>query len=146
MTTGADVVTEARTWIGTRWRHQGRVKGVAVDCIGLIGGVALELGIPGAYEWAADKSLHRYGRLPDAEAIYAGCERFMDRVDLADVRAGDVVVMAFERDPQHFAIVSAIDPMYLIHAYTSVRKVVENGAGIWRGRILRAYRFRAIEA
>jgi cell wall-associated NlpC family hydrolase len=146
VTTGLDVVNVARTWLGTKWRHQGRVKGVAVDCIGLVGGVALELGIEGAAEWAADASLHRYGRLPDPVLLFGGCERFMDRIAAADIRIGDVVVMAFDRDPQHFAIVSDIEPMYLIHAYTAVRKVVENGAGIWRGRILRAYRFRGIEA
>ena len=144
MVTGVDIVREARTWLNTRWRHQGRVKGVAVDCIGLVGGVALQLDIPGAREWYDDKSLHRYGRIPDPEFIYAGCERFMDRIAIDDVRPGDVVVMAFERDPQHFAIVSAVNPMYLIHAYTAVRKVVENGAAIWRGKILRAYRFRGL--
>ena len=30
------VVTEARTWKGTRYVHKGRVKGVGVDCGGLI--------------------------------------------------------------------------------------------------------------
>lgn len=146
MITGASVVERARTWMGTKWRHQGRVKGVSVDCIGLIGGVATEVGIEGAREWAADRQWHEYGRIPDAAVLYAGCERFMDRIDVDEVRVGDVLVLAFETDPQHFAIVSALDPMYLIHAYTMVRRVVENGAGIWRGKVLRAYRFRGIEA
>lgn len=146
MTTGADVVAEAREWIGTRWGHQGRLKGVRVDCIGLIGGVALAIDIEGATEWASDPTMQQYGRIPDREFLYAGCERFLDRIPVADVRVGDVLVMAFEKDPQHFAIVSRIDPMYLIHAYTSVRSVVENGAGIWHAKVLRAYRFRGISA
>lgn len=145
MTTRAQIVEEAREWIGTRWRHQGRKKGLATDCIGLIGGVAAACDIPGSKEWASDRELHRYGRLSDPAFLYAGCERFMDRIPLQEVAPGDVLVMAFDRDPQHFAIVSRTDPMYLIHAYTTVRKVVENGADIWKGKILRAYRFRGIE-
>ncbi len=33
------VVAEARTWEGTPWHHQGRVKGAGVDCLMLIAGV-----------------------------------------------------------------------------------------------------------
>ena len=35
-----DVVKEARTWIGTPFVHQGRTKGLACDCLGLMIGVA----------------------------------------------------------------------------------------------------------
>jgi cell wall-associated NlpC family hydrolase len=144
MTTGADVVAEARTWLGTRWMHQGRKKGVGVDCIGLVGGVALALGLTGAQEWAADAELHAYGRTPMPPQLLGGCDRFMDRIKITDAAPGDVLVMAFGIAPQHFAIVSRIDPMYLIHAYAQVRKVVENGAAIAGARILRAYRFRGL--
>src|SRR3569833_631271 len=33
------IVTEARSWIGTRYRHQGSMKGVGCDCLGLVRGV-----------------------------------------------------------------------------------------------------------
>ena len=139
-----DIVAEARSWIGTPWQHQQRLKGIATDCIGLIGGVALEVGIEGAKEWADDPDLHHYGRIPDPHLLLAGCDRFLERVEIADVLPGDVLVMAFSRQPQHFAIVSKLDPMYLVHAYQSVGRVVENGAKIARARILRAYKYRGV--
>src|SRR3954449_10860627 len=37
--TRAAVVAEARSWIGTRYRHQGSLKGVGCDCLGLVRGV-----------------------------------------------------------------------------------------------------------
>ena len=40
MATGLDVVRMARTWLGTPYHHQGRVKGAGVDCGGLVIGVA----------------------------------------------------------------------------------------------------------
>jgi len=45
MITRAQVVEVARTWLGTPFHHQGRVKGVGIDCVGLTIGIAQELGI-----------------------------------------------------------------------------------------------------
>ncbi len=45
MATGLEVVRVARTWLGTPYHHQGRVKGAGVDCAGLSVGVAKELGL-----------------------------------------------------------------------------------------------------
>jgi len=141
----ADIVAEARTWQGTPWRHQARVKRLAVDCVGLIGGVAAALGIAQAREWMADRAMHCYGTTPDPDAFFPACERFMCRVPLADATLGDVLAMAFSIRPQHLAFVSRVNPLYgnptyLIHAYSSVGKVVENGVAVAKARVLRAYR------
>lgn len=146
MTTRADIVAEARTWIGTRWQHQQRLKGVATDCLGLIGGVAVELGLPGAQEWANDPAYHCYGPAPDSRLLISGCDKFMDRIAIIEAQPGDVLIMSFEKDPQHFGIVSQVDPLYLIHAYAVARKVVENGIGMARVKVVRAYRYRGVYA
>ena len=39
------IVTQARTWIGTPFHHQARLKGKGCDCLGLIVGVVDELGL-----------------------------------------------------------------------------------------------------
>jgi cell wall-associated NlpC family hydrolase len=145
MVSRAAVVAEARTWMGTRWQHQARVKGLAVDCIGLIGGVAVNLNLPGAGAWADDRNLHNYGRTPSVSVLLSGCERFMDRIPTPDAREGDVLVMAFNKDPQHFGIISRMDPTYIIHAYASVRRVVENGIAMSKVKVLRAYHLRGVE-
>lgn len=33
------IIAEARAWIGTPYRHQGSLKGVGCDCLGLVCGV-----------------------------------------------------------------------------------------------------------
>ncbi len=34
-----DIIAEARSWIGTPYRHQASLKGVGCDCLGLVRGV-----------------------------------------------------------------------------------------------------------
>lgn len=41
----SQVAESALSYIGTPWVHQGRTKGVGVDCIGLLVGVASEVGL-----------------------------------------------------------------------------------------------------
>ena len=144
MTTRADIVAEARTWLGTRWQHQAATKGAGCDCIGLVGGVALALGLPGAQAWAAEPAYHAYGRTPDPELLAAGCDRLLDRIARADAGPGDILVLAFERDPMHFALVSSSAPERIIHAYAQRRAVVEQSLPVAGARVLRAYRYRGV--
>ncbi len=43
MTARSDIVTAARGWIGTPYRHQASVKGAGCDCLGLLRGVWREV-------------------------------------------------------------------------------------------------------
>jgi cell wall-associated NlpC family hydrolase len=45
MNTRDDIVRQARTWIGTPFHHQARLKSKGCDCLGLIVGVVDELGL-----------------------------------------------------------------------------------------------------
>lgn len=148
MTTRADIVKAARGWLGTPYRHQARCKGVAVDCIGLVGGVALELGISGAQEWAADVSLHNYTRQPDPATLLGGCERFLDRVPVSQMLPGDVLVFSLQETPRHFALLTYRNPNRVIHAYAllSARRVVEQSLPIAKARLLAAFAFRGVTA
>jgi len=40
-----DMILEARSWVGTPFRWQGRVKGVGVDCVGILVAVLATVGI-----------------------------------------------------------------------------------------------------
>lgn len=144
MVNRAAIVDEARAWLGTRWQHQASLKGIGCDCIGLVAGVARELGIEAAAEFYASPNLRTYGRSAHP-ALIEGCERLLDRIDLADTDLGDVLVMKFETEPQHFGIVSNLEPPYMVHAFAQARKVVEHRIdALWLSRILRAYRFRGV--
>lgn len=137
----ASVIVSAHWWIGTPWKHQASLRGIGTDCIGLIVGVARELGIHGAKEFAADTEIAGYGREPKPDMLEAACDRYLD--PCADPKPGDILLLKFTAEPQHFAIIS--QPDYMIHAYAQARKVVENRIDdVWRSRIVRAYSYRGL--
>lgn len=103
---------------------------------------ALALNLPGAAEWRADPSMHNYGRLPRTSFLLESCARFMDATPIADAAPGDVLVMAFRKRPQHFALISK--PGYVIHAYEAVGRVTENGREVAGARVVAAYQFRGV--
>jgi cell wall-associated NlpC family hydrolase len=133
MVTRNDVVRVARYYTGTRWHHQGRSV-AGVDCAGLVVRVAHDLGL-------SDFDSADYGRLPLGQKMRAIMDAHMDRV--TDYQPGDVLLMRFEAEPQHLAIVTDYG---IIHALAQARKVVEHGLNdVWISRIVAAYKFRGIE-
>jgi hypothetical protein len=144
MPTRAQIVTEARTWLGTPFHHQGRVRGVGVDCIGVIGCSAVTCGVDGAAEWMSDPAMHNYSPQPDPRLLLAACDKYLDRIAVSEAGLADILIMAFAGEPMHFALISRVAPMYVIHAYAQIGKVTENGAKVAGATISRAYRFRGL--
>lgn len=142
--TRADLVAEARSWLGTRYRHQGRRKGVGVDCIGLVGGVALACGVRNAAAWMSDPDMHNYARTPDPTMLRRALAQYLDPVGTSRALPGDVLLFALERQPRHFALLVA--PGRVIHAYAllAARCVVEQSLPIARAQLLGAYRFEGV--
>lgn len=128
---GMDVVTEARTWLKTPFMHQGRVKGRAVDCAGLVVGVAQALGLPVL-------DMYGYSRTPHGDTLRQQLEA--QTVKVPSAHPGDIYLMRFEREPQHLGIASDIG---LIHAFSSVGMVVEHALDAkWQKRVVAIYRFK----
>lgn len=126
--TGAEVVAEARTWLGTPYQHQQRLRGVAVDCDGLIIGTARALGIV-----APEFDVQGYARQPDGQTLLAYCRQFMTEIAVSEMRPGDVAVMCHPRSngrtAGHMGIVADYlhGGMSLIHAMgNGPAKVVEH--------------------
>lgn len=140
MTTPQEVMDEARSWLNTPWLHQGRLKGVGVDCAGLIVGVGSALGLT-SFDTTA------YGRVPDGVRLKSLCDAYLVPVKRAEMAPGMVVLCRFTILPQHLAIVGDSGaPLSLIHAYGRARKCVEHGMDdVWADRILNVYRFPGVE-
>ena len=135
-----DIIAEARTWIGTPHVHQARIRGVGVDCIGLVVGVASALGFASAAAFLASP-YGSYSSHPNVAALDAACAAFLVRTHTR--QPGDILLMQFIGEPQHFGILTAMD--YVIHAYAPARAVVEHRIDQrWRRRIVRAYCYREI--
>ena len=120
------IITAARSWVGTCFHHQGRCKRTAahnggVDCIGLLVGVAQEIGFP-----VQDET--DYSRHPQGSRLADVLRHYLQPIALTEVRGGDVLLFTFEKDPQHVGIVSELSggELGLIHAYREARGVVEH--------------------
>lgn len=145
MITREAVVAEARSWVGTPWRHQSSLKGVASDCIGLVRGVARQFCIPEAELFANDPRFRGYGRTPQRALLLEAVGLYLVPVDVPQI--ADILLMQHEPDPdpRHFAIITALDPMYIVHAYAQMRKVVENRVDEkWRARVVGAFAFKGL--
>ncbi len=146
MITREQVVAEARSWLGTPYHHQAHAKGVGCDCGGLIGGVAVALGLVAADWWdTAFAPFAGYGREPAHGSLLRVLDTFLRPVDPAQAAPGDVLVMRFRREPQHlgFLVPYTFGGLAILHALNglAVREVVEHrlDAG-WHKRVTQAYR------
>jgi len=140
--TRTDIVAAARSWIGVRYRHQGRCS-LGVDCAGLIGAVAVQLGVVPEDFWEAtfDPAFGGYGRLPVGDRLLRVCEAFMPAAS-GDLMPGDVVAMQFARAPMHMGFVADYrhGGLSLVHAMGSVGQVAEHRLSpAWRQRIVARY-------
>ena len=133
-----DVVNAARAQIGTPFRHQGRLPGIALDCAGLIVTVAKELGIEHV-------DVTGYGRRPTGELRRVmAAQQSIKQVPISDMQAGDILVMRFAKEPQHLAICAGAT---IIHSYETVKKCCEHDlTPEWEKRITEVWRFVWIES
>lgn len=133
------IVAEARSWIGTPYRHQASLKGVGCDCLGLVRGVwravvgtEPERAPPYAPDWA---------EATGDEALAQAADRHLIAVALDQFAPGDVLLFRWRASlpAKHAAIVTASDKMVHAHDGAAVAEVAL--APWWRRRLAYAYRF-----
>ena len=136
------IVASARGWLATPYLHQGSLRGVGCDCLGLLRGVWREcLGAepeaPGPYavDWA---------EAGGADRLVAAARRHMSEIDPATAHAGDVVLFRWRRGApaRHVGILTGPDRM--VHAHDGAG-VAEVPVGLWRRRIACAFTFPGVQ-
>ena len=124
MTTRADIVRVARTYIETPFAHMARLPGVGLDCAGVIVCVSRELGLV-----EPDFDEPPYMPTPDGRKMVELCNRYMTPVAEAAMQPGDAILLITDVDPQHLGILG--DYLYggfsIIHAANDARppRVIE---------------------
>lgn len=128
------VVSKAREWLGTPWHHQGRVKKVGIDCVGLIVGVARELGVVVSDECNYERE-PRFGRLEEElNKYFLSDEREM-------LQEGDIALFVLAKKFEHVGIVSR-GGKGLIHVHPTYEKCLEHIFDKkWRDRLVKVYRW-----
>lgn len=133
------LVAEARSWIGTSYRHQASVKGVGCDCLGLVRGVwraclgeEPEAPPPYAPDWA---------EAGGDETLAAAALRHLVPVPCDAFDKGDVLLFRW-RDgcvAKHAAIASSATTM--IHAHDGAAVCEVAITPWWRRRLAYAFTF-----
>jgi len=159
--TGQQIIDQARTWLGTKYHHQGRLKKSSrgdggVDCIGLVIGIIDELGISdgsGNSLVAADET--NYSMYPEQGRLVKSIQQHLREVAKDKMRVGDVLLFKTFKDPQHVGLLSEypsgghahegaqIQHLGLIHCNSSAGKVVEQPlTETWERMLTHIYRFK----
>lgn len=142
--TQQQIVDTARTWLGTPFHHQARVKGVGCDCLGLVVGVVDELGLKdknGQNLASYDESA--YSREPDGAYLKQKLTDLLEEVPVAQAQAGDLALFSVRDNPQHLAILTDYEGgLGMIHAYAPARKLVEHRLDSdWNSRLVKVFRW-----
>lgn len=137
------IVAEARSWIGTRYRHQASLKGVGCDCLGLLRGVwrncigdEPEVAPPYAPDWAEATGVEALADAALRHLRPVGCDAFA---------AGDVLLFRW-RDgcvAKHAAIAVSNDRMVHAHDGAAVCEVAI--VPWWRRRLAYAFSFPGVD-
>ena len=141
MTPHSPIVTAARGWIGTPYRHQASRKGVGCDCLGLARGVWRELVGP---EPALPPPYSRdWGEVDHREVLVEGAAEFLIRRPYGDPRPGDLVIfrMKDRAIAKHIGIL--IGETRFVHALERIGVVEQALTDPWRRRIAFVFRFPA---
>jgi cell wall-associated NlpC family hydrolase len=118
----AAVVAEARTWLRTPYHHAADVKGHGVDCAMLLVRVYCDLGLIEKFDprpYTKDWFLHH------GEERYLGFLLARSH-EVRSPLEGDIVLFRIGRCFAHAGVVSRVDPLTIIHAFSAVRCVVED--------------------
>jgi hypothetical protein len=125
----AAIVAAAQAAIGTRFRPQGRVPELALDCVGvaLVAGQAAGVVLEEVPAYAINGD---HGDRLDRVLTAIGCERVLTALP------GDLLVVAPTPGRRHLAVVV---PAGVIHAHAGLGRVVEGPLdpswiilGVWR--------------
>lgn len=125
----AEIVAEALSFIDTPYHHNGRIKGVGVDCAMLPCLVYEAVGlIPHLEpEYSPQWMMHR-----DEEQYLAWVRPYAREITRAELQPGDLVMWKFGRTYSHSAIVTA--PPTVVHAVNKSGRVeltdIDRDAGL----------------
>ena len=133
--TRAELIAQARTYLGVRYRHQGRTRDGA-DCVGLLVAIAEDFGYTIPYST-------NYDFRPDMNVFTHGVLSYCDEVTVGDQLPGDIGLFRLTRGRWHTGIFTERDIM--LHSSMKDRKVVEHRLDAsWLRILIRVYRFKGV--
>ena len=142
--TSSNIIDQAHAWLGTRFKHQGRIKrngqdAGGCDCLGLIMGVGIKTK-NGDFLQIFDQK--NYSKLLTSNLLLDRLNLLLERVEFERIESGNIILIRINNWPQHLAIVTEVTPhITIIHSYIQARKVVKQYLPEeWKKNIAAIYR------
>jgi cell wall-associated NlpC family hydrolase len=130
--TRQQVLDAARKWIGTPFKHQGRLLGVGADCAGIVIGTAHALGI-------SDFDFLEYNVCPNPELMGLLLDQNLISIPKEEAKSGDLLWLRVGKKPRHLAIKTDVG---ILHSFANVGRCVETSLDAFTAAtIYRAYRY-----
>lgn len=125
-----DLVKEARTWIGTKFKKGGRDR-TGVDCIGLLIGVGrtFQFDIKDSIEYSFSPEPSMFQNMVYDQTVHR---------DMNDVMEGSIVILRQSIFPMHTGIIAknAAGSWTIINANLKERRVIEQSIDVWADLII----------
>jgi cell wall-associated NlpC family hydrolase len=103
-------VNESRSWIGTQWENNQRVKAIGVDCTGLLIGIGINVGfLPSNF------TIDNYHRIARGRSLLSVLERYLAPVARKELAIADIIAFDHLNTITHVGIVSGEN--LFIHAH-----------------------------
>ncbi|MDD2839557.1 MAG: NlpC/P60 family protein [Rickettsiales bacterium] len=128
MFTRQEIVEQARTWVGTKFRYQGRIKQNqnnkgGVDCLGFIIGLCNEIGYKQNNNSISYYDTIIYSKKPDYNILWEKFAEIFYLKDIKNIDIGDIVLKKISNNQYHLMLYTG---KTLIHASAATRTVVEH--------------------
>lgn len=140
---GVDIVTRARAWIGTPYRHQGSCKGGGADCLGLLRGIWREM--RGSEPEAVPPYSADWSDAGGGESLLKAARRNFIEIRRDEARPGDVLLLRMVDFgvAKHVGILARASEGHdtLVHAYSGHGVVESVLTPAWKRRVAAAFRF-----
>lgn len=137
-----EVVTLARGWIGTPYRHQASCRGAGTDCLGLIRGVWRAL--HGREPEPVAAYTPDWGEARREELLWRAAERHLVPKPAGHAAPGDVLLFRMREGgiAKHLGIAAERDGVLtFIHAYSGHAVVESPLSEPWARRIVARFEF-----
>lgn len=142
MTSGLQIIAEARLWLGTPYLHQASVRGAGADCLGLLRGVWRA--VHGEEPEPVPAYTADWAEPSRQEVLLAAAQRWLRAKPSLPAAVGDVILFRMREGSiaKHIGLQSETAPhARFIHAYTGHGVIESSLSSPWERRIAARFAF-----
>lgn len=123
------LISEAHDWLGTKFKHLGRIKKTTndnggCDCLGLIMGLQIQTKF--------GDNLKKYDpitypKILNSNLLLEQLDKLLIKIPESQISLGDIILIRINEWPQHLAVVveKKGEHITIIHSYLQARRVVK---------------------